>query len=135
MNQFYEWFSPKTLSSQDFFFVICRGPSLRNGRPVLFKNNDILVLPYLESLEQTSGPLHLAIEYGLPVVCSRAPQLKYIVDRYDIGIVTENSKDSALLKAILRLLQNKKDYSESFKNARAENSYHNQVQTILDRID
>ena len=62
-------------------------------------------------------------------------QLKYIVDKYDIGIVTDNSNDSALLKAILRLLQNKKDYSESFKNAQAENSYHNQVQTILDRID
>ena len=100
----------------------------------IFYKNDILVLPYSENWEGTSGPLHLAIEYGLPIVCSKAPQLEYMVKKYDIGIVTDDNRDSSLVKALLNIRFNQKDYKSNFLEGQRSNSFMKQSKTIIKEI-
>ena len=97
----------------------------------LFLEHDILALPYPTKWQGSSGPLHLAIEYELPIVTNNAPQLGYLVDKYGIGIVNKDSCTIGFLRSLLRMLYSDKDYSKNFNRAKIENSYYNLVSTLL----
>ena len=65
----------------------------------LFTAADVVVLPYRRSA--ASGPLHMAMAYGLPVVTTSVPALEEVVDGY-AGAVLAEPGDSASLADAMR---------------------------------
>ena len=66
----------------------------------IFGGADVVVLPYRRSSQ--SGPLHIALHYGLPVVVSAVGGLTEAVAGYEGAILTEPGDTAALLDAIRR---------------------------------
>jgi glycosyltransferase involved in cell wall biosynthesis len=64
----------------------------------LFANADVVVLPYRRSFQ--SGPLHIAMHYGLPVVVTSVGGLVESVDGYAGVTLAEPRAPSSLLTAI-----------------------------------
>jgi len=66
----------------------------------IFGGADLVVLPYHRSSQ--SGPLHIALHYGLPVVVSAVGGLTEAVAGYEGAVLTEPADEAALLDAIRR---------------------------------
>jgi glycosyltransferase involved in cell wall biosynthesis len=66
----------------------------------LFSDADIVVLPYRRSSQ--SGPLHLAMGRGLPVVTTRVDGLSEAVGEYGGSVLVDSADPSALLAGIRR---------------------------------
>jgi glycosyltransferase involved in cell wall biosynthesis len=64
----------------------------------VFSGADVVVLPYHRSSQ--SGPLHVALHYGLPVVVSAVGGLVEAVEGYEGAVLTEPANPEALLEAI-----------------------------------
>jgi glycosyltransferase involved in cell wall biosynthesis len=64
----------------------------------VFGGADVVVLPYHRSSQ--SGPLHVALHYGLPVVVTAVGGLVEAVEGYDGAVLTEPANPQALLAAI-----------------------------------
>jgi glycosyltransferase involved in cell wall biosynthesis len=68
--------------------ITFRGRLEEHELPEFFAGIDALLLPYLRpSSCSASGPLHLALTYSCPVICSRSPYFDEAVSRTDIGYV------------------------------------------------
>jgi glycosyltransferase involved in cell wall biosynthesis len=65
-----------------------------------FSRATLVVLPYLH-FEAQSGVLHLAIEYGVPVVASDVGDMPALIRSYGMGLVVPPNDPSALANAIL----------------------------------
>jgi glycosyltransferase involved in cell wall biosynthesis len=63
-----------------------------------FSGADVVVLPYHRSSQ--SGPLHIALNYGLPIVVTAVGGLVEAVEGYDGAVLTEPADPQALLAAI-----------------------------------
>jgi glycosyltransferase involved in cell wall biosynthesis len=66
-----------------------------NEIPALFARSDLIALPYLRS--SASGPLHLAMARGLPVVVTAVGGLEQAVAGY-AGAVTVEASNPLLLR-------------------------------------
>jgi glycosyltransferase involved in cell wall biosynthesis len=64
----------------------------------LFRQADIVVLPYRRSSQ--SGPLHIAMHWGLPVVVTAVGGLVEAVEAYEGATLAEPANPTALLAAI-----------------------------------
>lgn len=64
----------------------------------LFAGADVVVLPYHRSSQ--SGPLHVALHYGLPAVVTAVGGLVEAVAGYEGAVLTEPANPAALLQAI-----------------------------------
>lgn len=64
----------------------------------VFGGADVVVLPYHRSSQ--SGPLHIALHYGLPVVISAVGGLVEAVAGYEGAVLTEPADPAALLDAV-----------------------------------
>lgn len=64
----------------------------------VFSGADVVVLPYHRSSQ--SGPLHVALHYGLPVVVSAVGGLVEAVEGYAGAVLAEPANPEALLAAI-----------------------------------
>ena len=71
--------------------------------PDVFASADIVVLPYLRS--SASGPLHLAMTEGLPVIVSAVGGLTEAVRGYPGATVVEPGDAAALAEAIVRVAE------------------------------
>lgn len=69
----------------------------------LFAGADAVVLPYLRS--SASGPLHIAMSHGLPVVVTRVGGLLEAVDCYAGAVLIPPGDPDALLEALLEVRQ------------------------------
>ena len=69
----------------------------------VFAGADAVVLPYLRS--SASGPLHIAMSYGLPVVITSVGGLPEAVDGYQGAVLIPPRDPDALLKALLEVRQ------------------------------
>lgn len=103
--------------------------------PVLFSKHDCLVLPYKKGWNATSGPLHQAIQFNTPVIVTEVPQLSYIVDKYNIGLVSQGFNFFDLSKAILNMKYNHLFYSSSINAARKDLSYDNLAKTMYNLVE
>ena len=63
-----------------------------------FANTDMVVLPYHRSSQ--SGPLHVAMAYGLPLVVTRVGGLVEGVEGYEGAVLTDPRNPEALLQSI-----------------------------------
>jgi glycosyltransferase involved in cell wall biosynthesis len=75
-----------------------------------FNKADVLVLPYLWAPYQ-SGVLHNAISCGLPVVVTKVGALYEMVEKFQIGEIADPSNVRSLVRAIKRVISNKKHYT------------------------
>jgi glycosyltransferase involved in cell wall biosynthesis len=66
----------------------------------LFGDTDIVVLPYLRSSQ--SGPLHIAMHYGLPVVVTAVGGLIEAVENYAGAVIVPPGDPEAILEGIRR---------------------------------
>ncbi len=66
-----------------------------------FEDADVVVLPYHRS--STSGPLHIAMSYGLPVIVTKVGGLVEAVKNYEGAIAVESQDVAALQKALLQV--------------------------------
>ncbi len=67
-----------------------------------FEDADAVVLPYHRS--STSGPLHIAMSYGLPVLVTNVGGLTEAVKHYEGALVIEPEDVEALQEALLRVI-------------------------------
>jgi glycosyltransferase involved in cell wall biosynthesis len=73
--------------------------------PELFRAASLLVLPY-SSAAGTSGVVHQACEYGLPMVAAGIPEIKELAHEYGVAAEFYSPEDgSALRTHIVRLLK------------------------------
>jgi glycosyltransferase involved in cell wall biosynthesis len=86
----------------------------------LFKSASVLVLPY-SSAAGTSGVVHQACQYGLPMVATAIPEIVEIAKEENIGVeFYEPDDDGALANQLIRLLSSdelRRSFSE--QNLRA----------------
>jgi len=76
--------------------------------PNLFRRANLLVLPY-SSAAGTSGVVHQACEYGLPMVAAGITEIKELAQEYGVAAEFYEPGDaSALQKHILRILKSRK---------------------------
>jgi glycosyltransferase involved in cell wall biosynthesis len=81
----------------------------------LFSNASVLVLPY-SSAAGTSGVVHQACQYGLPVVAAAIPEIVEIAKEEKIAVEFYDPGDGgALAKQLIRLL-NSEDLRRSFSD-------------------
>ena len=66
-----------------------------------FADADAIVLPYHRS--STSGPLHIAMSYGLPVIVTKVGGLVEAVKNYEGAMLVEPKDVVALQKALLQV--------------------------------
>lgn len=69
----------------------------------LFRQVSAVVLPYT-SFDAQSGVLHLAIEYGVPVVASALGGIAELVSDLDIGILVKPNDPALLAAAMIEIL-------------------------------
>ena len=74
--------------------------------------------------------MHLAIEFGLPVIVSDVYHFKHIVNEYSIGIVDPENTPLSLAKCIIRSVKNGQLSEENFEVARKENSFEALVEKL-----
>lgn len=75
--------------------------------PKLFRSTSLLVLPY-SSAAGTSGVVHQACEYGLPIVAAGIPELTELVAEYGVAAEFYPPGDgSALRTHIIRILKSR----------------------------
>jgi len=67
--------------------------------PEYFSRADVVALPYLES--SASGPLHLTMAAGLPVVVTAVGGLGYAVSEYKGAVLVPPADPAALMQGIL----------------------------------
>lgn len=56
-----------------------------------FRSIDVLALPYLRSNFSASGPLHLSLTYGVPVICSSSPYFSEAVGASGVGLLAKQA--------------------------------------------
>jgi acetyltransferase-like isoleucine patch superfamily enzyme len=72
--------------------------------PELFKNADVVVLPYREATQ--SGPLHIAGSFARPSVVTAVGAMTEVVKDGETGILVPPEDTNQLAEAICRLLEN-----------------------------
>ena len=83
--------------------------------PNLFRSSSLLVLPY-SSAAGTSGVVHQACEYGLPMVAAAIPEIEEVAHEYGVAIEFYPPGDrSALTDHLVRILT-----SEEIRQGMAE---------------
>lgn len=88
--------------------------------PRLFRTTNLLVLPY-SSAAGTSGVVHQACEYGLPIVAAGIPELKELVTEYGVSAEFYPPGDGLALRThIVRILKSHKlRHTMAMNNLRA----------------
>lgn len=84
----------------------------------LFKESDLLVLPYLQAQYQ-SGPLHNAVSAGIPVVVTRTGALYEMVEHFRFGEIVEKSPE-AIAEGIRKAMKNYERYRKGLEDYRKE---------------
>ncbi len=84
----------------------------------LFREADLLVLPYLQAQYQ-SGPLHNAVSAGIPVVVTRTGALYEMVEHFRFGEIVEKSPE-AIAEGIKRAMKNYERYRKGLEDYRKE---------------
>ncbi len=98
------WNTPKTLIEQSQYRnrITFVNRYVTDAEVVqFFEDADAVVLPYHRS--STSGPLHIAMSYGLPVIVTKVGGLVEAVKNYEGAIVVEPMDVAALQKALLHV--------------------------------
>lgn len=72
--------------------------------PDLFRQSDVVVLPYLQATQ--SGPLHIAGTFARPVVVSRVGAMPEVVEDGETGILVSAGDPKELADAVCYLLEN-----------------------------
>lgn len=88
--------------------------------PKLFRTTSLLVLPY-SSAAGTSGVVHQACEYGLPIVAAGIPELKELVTEYGVSAEFYPPGDGIVLRThIIHILKSGElRYNMATNNLRA----------------
>lgn len=110
----------KYLKTNKNFVVLNR--FIRNEEVgVLFKNSDIIVLPYIEASQ--SGVIPLAYQFGKPVVATHVGSLPEVVDDGRTGFLVKPGDEYSLADALATLIKDEKLRKEMGVNAKnkAEN--------------
>ncbi|GAC1454286.1 MAG: hypothetical protein PVSMB2_03020 [Ktedonobacteraceae bacterium] len=94
-----------------------------------FSTANAVVLPYHRS--STSGPLHIAMSYGLPVIVTSVGGLVEAVENYEGAIVVEPGDTAALQDALLQVATL---CSKHFNNPRSWEYTNASYQTLFDAI-
>lgn len=82
----------------------------------LFKNSDIIVLPYIDATQ--SGILPLAFGFEKPVVATDTGSINEVLLNGNNGLIVPPCDEKSLAKAILELLLDEKKCEELGRNAR-----------------
>ncbi|MFH1862810.1 MAG: glycosyltransferase [bacterium] len=85
--------------------------------PELFREADVVVLPYREATQ--SGPLHIAGTFARPVVVSRVGAMPEIVQDGETGLLVSPGDPQELAEAVCRLLENPDEACRLAENAHA----------------
>lgn len=85
--------------------------------PGLFKEADIVALPYREATQ--SGPLHIAGTFARPAVVSRVGALPEVVQDGETGILISPENPDELAEAVCGLLENPEEAERMGEAARA----------------
>ncbi len=94
-----------------------------------FEGADAVVLPYHRS--STSGPLHIAMSYGLPVIVTKVGGLVEAVKNYEGAMLVEPKDVAALQKALLQVVNLcDKHYSNPRSWEYSRNSYQRLFSTL-----
>ena len=92
-----------------------------------FEDADAVVLPYHRS--STSGPLHIAMSYGLPVIVTNVGGLVEAVSNYEGAMVIESKDVEALRKALLQVTSL---CGKRYSNPRSWENTSNKYQALFD---
>jgi glycosyltransferase involved in cell wall biosynthesis len=82
----------------------------------LFFEADVLALPYIEASQ--SGPLMIAMAFGLPVVATEVGELPAVVRSASIGLIVPPRDERALATAIIKIATDKKLRKQFSQNAK-----------------
>lgn len=85
--------------------------------PDLFREADVVVLPYREATQ--SGPLHIAGSFARPAVVSRVGAMTEVVEDGETGLLVSPGNPQELADAVCHLLQNPDEARRMGENARA----------------
>jgi glycosyltransferase involved in cell wall biosynthesis len=94
--------------------------------PELFRNSSLLVMPY-NSSTGSSGPAHLACEYGIPIVCADIADFRCMATDDDMAIDFFKLGDAADLAAKLINVLNSPDLQRQM----SEHNYEAGVQMTM----
>lgn len=93
--------------------ITFRGHLAENELADFFRGIDVLVLPYQRPTScSASGPLHLALTYGRPVVCSQSPYFDEAVSKTGVGYTVEAASVAAWADTLDRLTRNSGELSQ-----------------------
>lgn len=101
----------------------------------LFADANLVVLPYIEASQ--SGPLMIAMAFGLPVVSTDVGEMANVVRSADIGIVVPRKDKTALADAICKIAldeQLHRRYSDNARRAMKENFSREKISVEVLRI-
>ncbi len=85
----------------------------------LFEESDLLVLPYIEGSQ--SGPLTIAMAFGVPVVASDVGDISSVVQSAEIGLVVPPRNVAALAHAVTKIALDKSLRKHFVANAKKAN--------------
>ncbi|WP_160168187.1 glycosyltransferase [Rhodopirellula sallentina] len=99
----------------------------------LFAAADVLLLPYDKSFVSSSGILHVATPFEIPLVvsCGDGP-LGHAVEKYQLGIRMPCSEPKLIANGIRQIQES--PIASDWNGFRAEHSYERNAQILVDRI-
>ena len=95
-----------------------------------FEDADAVVLPYHRS--STSGPLHIAMSYGLPMIVTKVGGLVESVKNYEGAILVESKDVIALQEALLQVTNL---CSKRYSNPRSWEYTNTKYQALFDAFE
>ncbi|TKJ42538.1 hypothetical protein CEE37_02290 [candidate division LCP-89 bacterium B3_LCP] len=106
----------KRIANPDHFII--KNYSIADEEvPDLFRQADVVVLPYREATQ--SGPLHIAGSFARPVVVSSVGAMPEVVKDGETGILIPPEDPEELAQAVIRLLQNPAEAERMGQKAQA----------------
>ena len=105
----------KYLKSRKNFIVLNR--FIKNEEVgILFRNSDIVVLPYIEASQ--SGIIPIAYQYGKPVIATDVGSIKEVIENGKTGVLVKPKDEYSLSEALGALIKNEELRREMGANAK-----------------
>ena len=119
----------KKLGLQDNIEVIDKYiPNEEVGK--YFSRSDLLVLPYTSATQ--SGPLQVAYNFNIPVICTNVGGLPDVVEEGKTGYVVEPKNSQQISEAIIKFYKknNKKEFMNNIKKIKNKYSWKKYAEKI-----
>ena len=117
------------LGIKDYVDIVdCYVPDREVGK--YFSRSDVLVLPYTSATQ--SGPLQIAYNFNIPVICTNVGGLPDVVGSDKTGFLVQPKDCKSLAKAVIRFYKEdkKKEFIANIKNVKKKYSWSSYAKLI-----